>query len=110
MPLKAIHKCQCPVCQQPDEHPDKLVHHRMNLFLSRLDEQQRRWYAGLESLKIGHGGDRRISMITGLHVETIQHGRQELRADLADRPTDRIRLEGAGRPPVEKKIRPSSRP
>jgi hypothetical protein len=44
-----------------------------------------------------------------LHVDTIRRGREELDDGLADRPTDRIRKPGAGRPPVEKKIRNSSR-
>lgn len=110
MPVKPIHQCQCPDCQQAADHPDKRQHHRINLLLSRMDEQQRRWYAAVESERIGHGGDTFVSMVTGLDVGTIRHGRQELQADLADRPTDRIRREGAGRPPVEKKIRPSKRP
>lgn len=31
------------------------------LFYSLLDEQQRRLYAGLESFKLGHGGDRQLA-------------------------------------------------
>lgn len=104
-----IHACRCPVCRQSDDHPDKPLHRRMNLLLSRMDEQQRRWYVGLESMKIGHGGDKLLAQITGLNVETIRRGRQELENDLQDRPVDRVRLEGAGRPPVEKKTPPSSR-
>jgi hypothetical protein len=105
-----VHVCQCPICQRAAPHPDKQVHHRMNLLLSRMDEQQRRWYAGLESMKIGLGGDILVSQITGLNAETIRRGRQELENDLEDRPADRIRQEGGGRPPVEKKTPPSSRP
>ena len=90
-------------------HPDKQLHHRMNLLLSRMDEQQRRWYVGLESMKVGHGGDKLLCQITGMNAETIRRGRQELENELQDRPIDRIRLEGGGRPPVEKKIPPSSR-
>ena len=75
----------------------------MNLFLARLDEQQRRWYVALESKKRGHGGDTLLSTITGLHVETIRRGRRELDASLKDRPTDRVRLEGGGRKSTEKK-------
>jgi hypothetical protein len=104
----SIHKCQCPVCRQPEPHRDKPLHHRMNLLLSRMDEQQRRWYVGLESTKIGHGGDLLLSQISGLNVETIRRGREELENDLEDRPPERIRLKGGGRPPVEKKIPPSS--
>jgi hypothetical protein len=80
----------------------------MNVFVSRLDEQQRRWFAAVESARLGHGGDRLLSLITGLHVDTIRRGREELADDLSDRPADRVRLPGGGRPPAEKKTRTSS--
>ena len=77
------------------------------LFLSTLDERQRRLYAGLESLRLGHGGDRRLAELTGLDVHTIAKGRAELlRRDVQ---LDRIRRPGAGRPPLEKKRPKSSR-
>ena len=98
-----MHTCQCPTCQQPGDHRDKALHWRINLFLSRLDEQQRRWYVAIESSKAGYGGDRLLSQITGLNVETIRRGRRELAADLADRPEDRIRTAGGGRPAVGEK-------
>ena len=103
MSAEPIHQCQCPNCQQPDDHPDKELHHQMNLLLSRLDEQQRRWYVALEAKKLGHGGATLMSQITGMHVDTIRRGRRELDAELQDRPVDRVRLPGGGRPPVEKK-------
>ena len=99
-----IHVCQCSHCQQEMFHQDKKLHHQMNLFLSRLDEQQRRWYVAMESNRMGASGDQLLSQITGMDVKTIRRGRQELEADLADRPSERIRLAGGGRPPVEKKI------
>lgn len=99
-----VHQCRCPLCVQTANHPDKELHHNMNLLLSRLDEQQRRLYAAVESKRIGHGGDRLLSLITGLGVETIRRGRRELDADLVDTPQDRIRRPGGGRPAVEKKI------
>jgi hypothetical protein len=46
----------------------------MNFFLSTLDEHQRRLYVGLESQKLGHGGDRHLAVITGLDVDTIAKG------------------------------------
>lgn len=104
-----IHQCQCPACVRCGEHPDRHLHHNINLLLSRLDEQQRRWLAALESQKIGHGGDVLLSQITGLHPDTIRRGREELDADLQDRPTDRIRKPGGGRPRLSKKIPRSSR-
>jgi len=81
----------------------------MNLFLSRLDEQQRRWYVGLEAERIGHGGTEVMAKITGINVDTIRKGRRELAENLANRPSERVRLPGGGRKPVEKKVQTSSR-
>jgi hypothetical protein len=75
----------------------------MNLLLSRLDEQQRRWYVALESNRIGHGGDHLLAQITGLNEQTIRRGRQELADQMGTRPTEQVRKAGGGRPPVEKK-------
>jgi hypothetical protein len=99
------HRCRCPDCQVED-HPNREIHRLMNLLLSRLDEDHRRWYVALESRKIGHGGDRRLSLITGLNVETIRRGRRELSDSLSAFPPDRIRRPGAGRKPLEKKSPP----
>ena len=111
MGAKPIHQCQCGVCRGNDpEHPDRHLHAAINLILSRLNEQQRRWLAALESQKIGHGGDKRLAEITGLHPDTIRKGREELDAGLEGRPTDRVRKPGGGRPPLTKKIPNSSKP
>jgi hypothetical protein len=75
----------------------------MNVLLSRLDEQQRRWFAALEAKRYSYGGDQHVARITGLDVHTIRRGRRELDAGLAERPADRVRLPGAGRHQVEKK-------
>lgn len=100
-----VHQCQCPNCLSGSaDHPDRVIHRGLNLLLSRLAEPQRRWLAGLESQKIGRGGDRWLSLITGLHVETIRRGRRELDAGLSDLSPDRDRRPGAGRPLVKKKI------
>ena len=74
------------------------------LFFSLLDEKQRRLYAGLESLKAGHGGDTRIAGLLGLDVSTVARGRRELVEQ--DVELDRVRRSGGGRKPVEKKRRP----
>jgi hypothetical protein len=103
-----VRECQCADCLGTADHPNKQLHHQMNLLVSRLDEQQRRWYVALESKKIGHGGDRLLSQITGLDVETIRRGRRELDGELAERPGEQTRLPGGGQPSVEKKTRPSS--
>jgi hypothetical protein len=104
-----VHQCLCPLCLGDGNHPDRLLHRHLNLLLSRLDEQQRRWLVALESERVGRGGDRLLSLVTGLDVETIRRGRQELAAALRDCPAGRIRRPGAGRPPVKKKTRASWR-
>jgi len=76
------------------------------LFCSMLNEKQRRLYAGLESLKLGYGGDAHIASILGMDPHTVAKGRKELmEADLIA--TDRLRAPGAGRPSQEKKRRKS---
>ncbi len=99
-----VHECECEACQKSRDHSSWQVHHQMNVFLSRLGEQQRRWYVGLESKKLGHGGDTLLAQITGMDVETIRRGRRELDVDLENRPTDRTRVEGGGQPMAEKKL------
>jgi hypothetical protein len=71
------------------------------LFYSLLDEQQRRLYAGLESLKLGRGGDRQLADFLDLDPHTVARGRQQLLAQ--DVEVDRARKAGAGRKRVEKK-------
>lgn len=71
------------------------------LFYSLLDEQQRRLYAGLESQKLGHGGDRRLADFLGIGVHTVARGRRELFSNQIQR--ERVRQAGGGRKAVEKK-------
>jgi hypothetical protein len=89
------------VAQTSDETKAAII-----LFFSTLDERQRRLYAGLESLRLGYGGDRGIAELTGLDVHTIAKGRSELLE--RDVHVARIRRPGAGRPPLGKKRRTSS--
>ena len=72
----------------------------MRFLLDNLNEQQRRLYLGLESIKLGHGGDRCIAQITGVDVKTIARGRSELQTKNIT--ADRIRRVGAGRHPLKK--------
>jgi hypothetical protein len=85
----------------PDELKAAII-----LFFSLLDEQQKRLYAGLESLKLGHGGDRKIAELLGLDVGTVARGRGQLLDQ--DVQAERVRKSGAGRPALEKKRRKSS--
>ena len=77
------------------------------IFLSMLDEKQRRLYAGVEALKYGVGGDTWIAAMLSMHPQTVARGRRELLA--GDVEVDRARKVGGGRKAVEKKHRSSSR-
>ena len=83
----------------------EVLHHEMKaailLFFSVLNEKQRRLFAGLESLKLGRGGDAQIAEWLGVHPQTIAKGREELLK--RDMDLEHIRRSGAGRPPLEKK-------
>ena len=78
----------------------------VELFVSLLDEKQRRLYAGLESIKLGHGGDKKIAQRFGLDMHPVAKGRQELWSGKIE--TDRVRRVGGGRKMLEKKRRKSS--
>jgi hypothetical protein len=72
----------------------------MNLFLRRLNRNQQRWYAALEANRIGRGGAQQVSLITGLNVSTIRHGRKELAASFPEKP-ENIPRASVGRPLAE---------
>jgi hypothetical protein len=76
------------------------------LFYSLLDEQQRRLFAGLESMKLGHGGDTILAEFLGLDSHTVARGRQQLLDQQVT--TGRTRRVGGGRKLIEKKPPPSS--
>jgi hypothetical protein len=82
----------------PDELKAAIV-----LFFALLDEKQRRIYAGLESLKLGHGGDQRIAKLFGIDRGTVAKGREQLLSQQVE--VGRTRKRGGGRKPVEKKHR-----
>jgi hypothetical protein len=85
------------------EGPDVLAHEvraAIILFVSLLDEKQRRLYAGLESLRIGRGGDAEIARVLNLDIHTVAKGRhQMLDRDLE---IERVRRKGGGRHSVKK--------
>jgi len=73
------------------------------LFYGLLDEQQRRLFAGLESIRLGHGGDTLLGDFLGLDAHTVARGRQQLLDQNVVR--GRARHQGGGRQPMEKKRR-----
>jgi transposase len=92
-------ECKCPRCPQPEDHPDKQLHHQLNLLLSHLSEQQRRWVAAYEAKRLGWGGHTLVSIITGVCRATIMRGQRELDKELQGRPSGRARVPGGGRHP-----------
>jgi hypothetical protein len=77
------------------------------LFYSLLDEQQRRLFAGLESIRLGVGGDTILATFLNVDAHTVARGRQQLLDH--DVASGRVRRVGGGRPLAEKK-RPTSSP
>ena len=72
------------------------------LFFSILDEKQRRLYAGLESLKMGYGGDTWIAELLDIDQKTVAKGRKELLDGNID--FGNIRQAGGGRKQIKKKV------
>jgi len=75
------------------------------LFYSLLDERQRRLYAGLEAMKIGHGGDAQIAGLLGIDPGTVARGRRELLGGEVS--SARLRRPGGGRKATPKGSRKS---
>jgi hypothetical protein len=91
--------------RQAQQQPEEDEQAARVLFYSLLDEQQRRLYAGLQSLERGHGGDQRMAQLFGLDADTVARGRKELLSGQVL--PERVRREGGGRPRAEKKRPPS---
>ena len=70
------------------------------LVYSSLDEKQRCLCAGLESLRLGYGGDRKVANLLGVNVHTVAKGRKELLAE--DLEFEGVRRAGGGRKPLKK--------
>jgi len=74
----------------------------INLMYHLLHEKNRRLYAGLEALKIGHGGISYIARIVGCRRETVARGIREFMVLLfngGNNADSRVRLPGGGRKP-----------
>ena len=101
MSSTSMHRCECTKCRTHKPHADRAYHDQINLFLNRLNEPQRRWFAALEALRIGHGGKHLAAQITGLSPMTVRRGCRELQAGLADCPDKGLRAPGGGRLALE---------
>lgn len=100
-----LHICECEICRIGTDAETVRNHHRINLFLSRLTEPQRRWYVAMLSDEPDSPSERQLALLTGLDEKTIRRGRDELEADLSTVPPNRQRRAGGGRLRAEKKTR-----
>jgi hypothetical protein len=69
------------------------IERQMRRFFDSLSEADRRRYAGIEAVKLGHGGIKYLSDLLGCDPKTIQLGISELETDEA-LPSDRQRKKG----------------
>ena len=74
------------------------------LVFSRLKEQDKRHVAGLLALLVGHGGVSWVAESVSMARDCVARGKAEVENGLKGRPTDRQRLPGGGRKPLEKKV------
>lgn len=88
------------------QSPDDELLAGILLFFALLDEQQRRLFAGLESIRCEIGDDHRIAQLLGVSTQTVAKGRQQL----LDRDVEmnRTRKAGGGRKSIKKKSPTSS--
>ena len=72
-----------------DPYPDD-VERKMKQFAGWLSEKDRRRYAAIEALKLGHGGIDYIARLLGCAPKTTRQGMQDLE-EPADPAADRVR-------------------
>ena len=63
LPEDFVNQCGCELCRMEVNSPESDQHRRINLLMSRLDEQQRRWFAGY--LAKAYGNLAFVALVTG---------------------------------------------
>ena len=77
-------------------YPPEIEDYMRHCFTS-LSEKDRRRYAAVEAVKLGHGGITYIAQLFGCSPELIEHGLQDLRHLPYDPAGKRIRQPGGGK-------------
>jgi len=77
------------------KYPEE-IEQKMRTFFESLNEKDRRLYAGIEAIKLGHGGQKYISSVLGCHTQTVKSGIDEM-INGTEIPEDSIRKPGGGR-------------
>jgi hypothetical protein len=79
------------------------VEEMMQKFYETLSEKDRRRYAAIEALKLGHGGQKYICEVLSCDPVTVQRGTEELQNG-SEVPKGRIRKSGGGGKKILDKI------
>ncbi len=71
----------------------------MRSYYDRLNEREKRHYASIEALKLGHGGKGYVCELFGISYKTVEKGVSEVVdiESLSNFPPDRQRNVGGGR-------------
>lgn len=68
----------------------------MKDYFETLSEKDRRRYAGVEALKLGHGGTSYIAELFGIQRKTVRRGMKEIdKMSATEKQNKRIRKKGA---------------
>ena len=78
------------------------IEQQMYAFFKTLPENSKRRYAAMEARKLGYGGQLYMAHVLRCSARTIQRGLAELDA-IKPLPEGRIRRQGGGRKPYDKK-------
>ena len=70
------------------------VERRMQSLYDSLSEKDRRRYAAVEAVKLGHGGVHYIAALFDCDADTIRHGAQDIEQLPADVAAGRVRKKG----------------
>ena len=72
------------------------IEKQMKAFYDSLNEKDRRKYAAIEAMKLGHGGQKYISNVLCCHFQTVMAGINEI-TNGTETPECRIRKPGGGK-------------
>jgi len=72
------------------------IEKQMKAFYNSLNEKDRRRYAAIEAMKLGHGGQNYVSSVLGCHFQTVMVGINEITNGI-EAPDNRIRKPGGGK-------------
>jgi DNA invertase Pin-like site-specific DNA recombinase len=75
---------------------DEPIERAMKDYFATLSEKDRRRYAGVEALKLGHGGIKYVADLFGIRRQTVRRGMKEVgNMSPAEKANKRIRKKGA---------------